>query len=107
LNLIVNAAQAIPEGTADNNEIRVSTVLDPDGRVVVEIKDTGPGMSAEVLKRLFTPFFTTKPIGVGTGLGLSICHRLVTSLGGAITVQSVVGHGSTFRIHLLAAQHAP
>jgi len=74
---------------------------------VVEIKDTGLGMAPEVLKRLFTPFFTTKPIGAGTGLGLSICHRLVTSVGGEIIVRSAVGQGSTFRICLLAAQRAP
>ena len=100
LNLVINAAQAIPEGRADTNQIRVATSIGAGGRVVVEIGDTGSGMSPDVLKRLFTPFFTTKSIGVGTGLGLSICYRIVNEVGGEITVESSVGVGSTFRVHL-------
>jgi PAS domain S-box-containing protein len=100
LNLLVNAAQAIPEGNASANEIRVATRSDPSGSIVVEISDTGTGMSPEVLQRLFLPFFTTKPVGVGTGLGLSICHRIVTALGGDITVESAPGRGSLFRVTL-------
>lgn len=103
LNLVVNAAQSIPEGNAYDNEIVVATMPAADGGVVVEIRDTGSGMSTETQKRLFTPFFTTKPIGVGTGLGLSICHRIVTSFGGRITADSALGAGSTFRVHLLPA----
>ena len=106
LNLIINAAQSLPEGHADENEIRVSTGLDGEGRVLVEISDTGSGMAPAVLKRLFTPFFTTKPVGVGTGLGLSICHRIVKSLGGDISVDSTPGVGTTFRVHLLVSQTA-
>ncbi len=100
LNLIVNAAQAIPEGQADDNEIRVRTEVDADGRVVVSIRDTGAGIPPEVMRRLFTPFFTTKPAGVGTGLGLSICQRLVMSIGGEIRVESQAGKGTTFRVLL-------
>jgi signal transduction histidine kinase len=100
LNLLVNAAHAIPEGRASSNEIRVATSLGPGGKVVVEVGDTGSGMPPDVLKRLFTPFFTTKPVGVGTGLGLSICHRIVAALGGEITVESTVGRGSSFRVTL-------
>jgi PAS domain S-box-containing protein len=100
LNLIINAAQALPEGHAEQHEIAISTLLSADGRVMVEIRDSGHGMSPEVLDRLFTPFFTTKPVGVGTGLGLSICHRIITSLGGEITVDSKVGKGSVFRVSL-------
>jgi len=105
LNLLVNAAQAMQEGRADTQEIRVRTYTD-DGWAVVEITDSGPGMSAEVLQRLFTPFFTTKPVGVGTGLGLAICHRIVNSLHGDIAVVSEVGRGTTFRVSLPPAVHA-
>ena len=105
LNLIVNAAQAIPEGHVEDHEIHVTTGVEPGGGVVVEIADTGVGMAPEVMARLFTPFFTTKPVGVGTGLGLSICHRIVTGLGGTIDVRSEVGEGTTFRVVLPAAQH--
>lgn len=104
LNIIVNAAQAISEGRAETHEIRISTGTDERGRVVIEIGDTGPGMSPVVLSRLFTPFFTTKPVGVGTGLGLSICHRIVTDFGGTIEATSELGKGSTFRIALPPAR---
>ena len=104
LNLLVNAAHAIPVGKAELNEIRVSTRLGERQDVIVEIADTGCGMPPEVRQRLFTPFFTTKPVGVGTGLGLSICHRIVTSLGGTIEVESEPGRGSVFRIHLPLAR---
>ncbi len=103
LNLIVNAAQAIPDGRADENEIRIATRTDEQGRVVVDVEDTGAGIAPDVMKRLFTPFFTTKPIGVGTGLGLSICHRLVSAVGGEITVDSELGKGTIFRVALPAA----
>jgi signal transduction histidine kinase len=104
LNLVINAAQAIPEGHVDSNEIRISTSTNGTGQVVVDISDTGAGMPPEVLRRLFTPFFTTKPAGLGTGLGLSICRRIVSELGGTIDVQSELGHGSTFRVSLPAAR---
>ncbi|HEY8144851.1 MAG TPA: response regulator [Kofleriaceae bacterium] len=102
LNLLVNAAQALPEGHATANEIRVATHMRGD-RVVVEVTDTGPGIPPEAIGRLFTPFYTTKPVGVGTGLGLSICHRIVTGLGGEITVDTEVGRGTTFRVMLPSA----
>jgi PAS domain S-box-containing protein len=103
LNLMVNAADAIGEGAAERNAITIRTRTATDGRAVVEVADTGSGMPREVLDRLFTPFFTTKPLGVGTGLGLSICHRIVTGLGGTIEVDSEVGRGTTFRVTLPAA----
>ena len=102
LNLIVNAVQAMEEGHAGQNTITVSTVLDARGRVEVEVRDTGNGMPQEVMSHLFTPFYTTKPVGVGTGLGLSICNRIVQALGGEITVESEVGKGSSFRVFLPA-----
>jgi CheY-like chemotaxis protein len=102
LNLIVNASQAILEGRAPENEIRVTTDRAPDGRVRIGVTDTGHGVTPEVMSRLFTPFFTTKPVGVGTGLGLAICHQTVTALGGEILVESVVGVGTTFWVLLPA-----
>ena len=103
LNLLINAAQAIPEGNAEGNEVKISTRPDGKDRVIVEIADTGQGISESVKQRLFTPFFTTKPVGVGTGLGLSICHRIVTSLGGDISVESAEGRGAVFRVVLPVA----
>ena len=106
LNLIVNAAQAIPRGRADGNEIRIACAVAPDQRVVISISDTGVGMSAEVQQRLFTPFFSTKPVGTGSGLGLAICHRIVGALSGQISVESQAGRGTTFRVSLPFAQTA-
>lgn len=100
LNLLINAAQAIPEGMADRNEIKITTSYDGNGRVMAEVSDTGSGMPESIVTRIFDPFFTTKPVGVGTGLGLAICHRIVTSMGGEITVESKVGEGSVFRVYL-------
>lgn len=106
LNLLVNAAQAIPEGATESNEIRVETGLAADGRVFIEVADTGPGISLDVKRRMFDPFFTTKAIGDGTGLGLAICHSIVTSLGGEIAVESEIGRGAVFRVLLPAAAPA-
>jgi signal transduction histidine kinase len=100
LNLLVNAAQAIPEGAADRNEIRIVTRPGPAGRVTIEVRDSGGGIPPELLGRIFDPFFTTKPPGVGTGLGLSICHSIVTALEGEIAVDSTDGRGTTFRVLL-------
>jgi PAS domain S-box-containing protein len=102
LNLLINAAQALPEGQAHQNRIVLRTRCDVAGFVTVEVEDTGPGIAPEHLARMFTPFFTTKPRGVGTGLGLSICRRIVTSFGGEITVESEVGRGTLFRVLLRA-----
>ena len=104
LNLIVNAAQAMSDGHADGNELRIATRTASDGRAIVEVSDTGPGIPREILDRIFDPFFTTKPVGVGTGLGLAICHRIVSELGGLIEVDSVVGKGTRFRLVLPEAR---
>jgi signal transduction histidine kinase/CheY-like chemotaxis protein len=100
LNLLVNAAQAIPEGDPDRNQITVETRVGPGGRVVAEVRDTGVGIAPELRARIFDPFFTTKAVGGGTGLGLTICHGIVSALGGSIEVESEVGRGSTFRVSL-------
>jgi PAS domain S-box-containing protein len=99
-NLLVNAAEAIGAGDAAHHGIRIVTRVDGGGRAVVEIHDTGPGIAPETLSRVFDPFFTTKAMGGGTGLGLSICQRIVTSLGGEITVESELGKGTVFRVAL-------
>ncbi|SEM73201.1 His Kinase A (phospho-acceptor) domain-containing protein [Stigmatella aurantiaca] len=100
LNLLINAAQAIPEGRVEQNEIRVvARQVDPQ-RVSVEVRDTGCGIPAENLEHIFDPFFTTKPPGEGTGLGLSVSHSIITAMGGAISVESDVGSGTTIRVNL-------
>jgi PAS domain S-box-containing protein len=103
VNLLVNAGDAIPDHGLERHEIRVRTAPGADGRVIVEVSDTGAGIAPEVRGRIFDPFFTTKPVGSGTGLGLSICHRIVTMLGGEISVESELGRGTTFRIALPAS----
>jgi CheY-like chemotaxis protein/anti-sigma regulatory factor (Ser/Thr protein kinase) len=103
LNLLVNAAQAIPEGQTDHNSITITTAIE-GGMVTIDIADTGAGIGAEVLPRIFDVFFTTKPIGVGTGLGLAICHRILTAMDGRIEVESCLGEGTTFRVALRRAR---
>jgi CheY-like chemotaxis protein len=103
LNLLVNAAQAVPEGDARAHEVRVATFTDPEGNAVVEVSDTGVGIAPEILPRIFDPFFTARANGHGTGLGLSISHGTVTSLGGTIVATSALGRGTRFRVTLPAA----
>ncbi|OJH41389.1 hypothetical protein BON30_11050 [Cystobacter ferrugineus] len=103
LNLLVNALQAIPEGNPERHEVRVRTGGDGLGRALVEVSDTGCGMSPAVLARIFEPFFTTKPSGEGTGLGLAICQQIVQSHGGELRVRSEPGKGSVFTLVLPAA----
>lgn len=104
VNLLVNAAQAIPEGDALQNRITVRVGRAASDRVFVEVEDTGSGIQAEELDRVFEPFWTRKQSGAGTGLGLSICHGIVTAAGGDIrVVRSAPGEGTTFRIELPCA----
>ncbi|ABC83981.1 hybrid sensor histidine kinase/response regulator [Anaeromyxobacter dehalogenans] len=103
LNLLVNAAQAIPDGHADEHQIRVSARALTGDRVAVEVADSGSGIAPEHLPRIFDPFFTTKPPGVGTGLGLSICQSIVSAMGGEIQVESALGRGTAFRVILPAS----
>ncbi len=106
LNLLVNAAQAIPEGDAEKNEVRVSTRILPSDQICIQVEDTGRGIPEENIGRLFEPFFTTKPVGEGTGLGLSIVHNIIAAHNGKIEVESKVGVGTTFRV-LLPRSAAP
>jgi PAS domain S-box-containing protein len=103
LNLLINAAHAIPEGDVARNTISVSTGTLRDGRVRIEVRDTGVGILPEHRAHIFDPFFTTKT-GTGTGLGLFLCHGIVTKLGGQIEVDSQPGQGATFRVILPAGQ---
>ena len=95
LNLIVNASQA----AGDNCWIRIVSRAEP-GWVRVSVEDNGCGIPVENLDKVFTPFFTTKPVGVGTGLGLSISHGIITEHGGGIEVTSDVGVGTRFTVSL-------
>ena len=107
INLLVNAAHAIPEGHSDANRITVRTRTDDHGRAVVEVEDTGTGIPADLLSRVFDPFFTTKGVGEGTGLGLSICHGIVSGLGGQISIDSGPGRGTIARVVLPPAPELP
>jgi len=99
LNLLVNAAQALPDGDADHNEIRVTVDVAGD-EVVATIRDTGSGIPSEHLPHIFEPFYTTKPVGSGTGLGLSIARQTITDHHGRIEFDSTPGTGTTARVYL-------
>ncbi|QSQ24172.1 histidine kinase [Pyxidicoccus parkwayensis] len=95
VNLLMNAAQAMPEG----GRIFLATRLEGED-AVLEVRDTGVGMTPEVRAKIFEPFFTTKPAGEGTGMGMAVVHGIVTSHRGRIHVDTAPGQGSTFIIHL-------
>jgi signal transduction histidine kinase/CheY-like chemotaxis protein len=100
LNLIGNAAQAVaslPEGRPRLVRIHVA---DEGGRVVLRVADTGPGLSAEVQARMFSPFFTTKAPGEGTGLGLFVSYGIAAAHGGTLTAESRPGQGATLVLSL-------
>ena len=101
LNLFMNARDAMPRG----GWLTISTRRDHDAALVV-VSDTGSGIPAELLSRIYDPFFTTKEIGKGTGLGLSITYGIVQEHGGTITCESQVGHGTRFTLRLPLAAHA-
>lgn len=104
LNLLVNAAQSI----RGNGQIVIrSGQRLTDNRVWLSIRDTGIGMSPEVMRRVFDPFYTTKPVGEGTGLGLSVSYGIVQAHGGEIQVESTPGQGSCFTLVLPISQRQP
>jgi len=105
LNLVINAAQAIPVGHLADHSITVRTRrvgTDDAPTAVVEVVDSGSGIDEALLDRVFDPFFTTKPVGEGTGLGLAIAHGLVTSMGGKLTLRNNPDRGATARVELPA-----
>ncbi len=100
LNLLINAIQALPTIHPEKNHIRIIAFQD-NGKAIVEVHDSGPGIPEAALPHLFEPFFTTKPAGEGTGLGLSICHSIVTSMGGELTARNAHEmRGAVFRVAL-------
>jgi PAS domain S-box-containing protein len=113
VNLVMNAADAMPEGgqltletlpiTLTHDDIRQVPELKPGEHVLLIVSDTGVGMSETVRNRAFEPFFTTKDVGKGTGLGLSTCYGIIKQSGGHIAVHSEPGQGTTFRIYLPVA----
>ncbi len=100
LNLLLNAAQAIPPGAPTEHQVRVVARVDRDGWVVAEVSDSGAGLSPDAMAHLFEPFFTTKQPGQGAGLGLAISQNIVSAVGGALTVTSEEGRGATFCVRL-------
>jgi PAS domain S-box-containing protein len=105
MNLLVNAYQAIEDAVSSRaHPTGIGTVTlttaPHDGGVQIDISDTGTGIAPDHLDRIFDPFFTTKKVGAGTGLGLSTSFNIVRRHGGTMRVESVLGRGTTFRIHL-------
>lgn len=100
INLLVNAAHATDPTRP--NVITVTVDTTAAGAARLTVRDTGVGMTADVLARVKEPFFTTKPIGVGTGLGLSVCDNLAASLGGSLQLESEPGAGTTVILELPA-----
>lgn len=117
LNLCVNASEAMPSGgtltiaakkfTADKNFTDDHFEAHPGRYVILEITDTGSGISREIRDRIFDPFFTTKEIGKGTGLGLSTALSIVKSHSGFILLETEPGKGSSFQIYLPAQADSP
>jgi len=116
-NLAMNAVQAMPHGgalhvsleTVRFDEARSAIIgsIEPGEYIVLQVNDTGTGISDDVLEKMFDPFFTTKDVGVGSGLGLSLVHGIVTGVGGAIDVVTAMGKGTTFTVYLPRNGDAP
>lgn len=98
LNLILNSMQAFSK-KSNKNLIYIKTCKEKN-KIRIDICDNGVGISAEIMPKIYEPFFTTKPQGIGTGLGLSICHDILNRQGGEISVKNLPGEGTTFSIFL-------
>ncbi len=104
LNLLNNAIDAIiARRGADGGRISISAGPHANGFVDICIADNGIGIDTDQAKKIFSPFFTTKPVGKGTGLGLSVCYGIIDQMGGTLAVSSQAGHGAAFTIHLPAS----
>ena len=107
LNLYNNAMDAIlSRHGVEGGTLVVGAGLREDGKVAIFVRDNGSGISAENQKKIFSPFFTTKPVGKGTGLGLSVCYGIIGKMGGIIEVDSEKDFGTTFTIVLPASAQA-
>jgi C4-dicarboxylate-specific signal transduction histidine kinase len=93
MNLFINAADAMEEG----GKLSISHTED-NQRVIIHVTDTGSGMDEETIGKLFTPFFSTKPVGIGTGLGLSVSYVILEAHNVQVTVDSKIGVGTTFNL---------
>jgi len=100
LNLIMNAVEAMSEASKEPRDLLISTAEDVSNRVLVVVRDSGPGLSPESLERLFAPFYTTKPGGMG--MGLSICRSIIKAHGGRVWATANVTQGATFHFSLPA-----
>jgi signal transduction histidine kinase len=105
LNLVVNAAQAIEEGRAEENQIAIRASV-RDGQVAIEVADTGRGIAPQHMDRVREPFFSTKPIGEGMGLGLALCETTVKRYGGSLEIDSKPT-GTIVRVRLQIAPDQP
>jgi two-component system, NtrC family, sensor kinase len=104
INLFNNALDAIHEKHGvQGGEMIIASGPNGENMVQVSVKDNGAGISLEDQKKIFSPFYTTKPVGKGTGLGLSVCYGIVDAMGGSLEVSSEKGVGSTFTIRLPAS----
>jgi two-component system, NtrC family, sensor kinase len=104
INLFNNALDAINERHGvQGGELMISSGPDGNNMVRVSVKDNGCGISTEDQKKIFSPFYTTKPVGKGTGLGLSVCYGIIDAMGGSLDVASEKGLGTTFTIRLPAS----
>ena len=105
VNLLNNAIDAvIARHGSSGGLIRIESGPTENRHIQVKIRDNGSGISSENLKKIFTPFFTTKPVGKGTGLGLSVCFGIIDKMGGSISVASQENVGTTFTIRLPSAK---
>jgi two-component system NtrC family sensor kinase len=104
INLLNNAFDAIVARHGfQGGELTIGASPKGTTKVAIWVKDNGTGISTENLKKIFSPFFTTKPVGKGTGLGLSVCYGIIDSMGGTMEVSSEKSVGTTFTITLPAA----